>query len=94
MLGETMFALSNEGELLQQIRCIRGQFDSIERAIHQQGSNAHLLRSIVTARDSLDGLLLDVVAAYIRLNAGAAPDDTEGLKRAETVFDLVKISVG
>ncbi len=31
-----MFALGNEGELLQRIRCIGSQFDGIERAIHRQ----------------------------------------------------------
>jgi hypothetical protein len=90
-LGETM--LGNKGELLQQIRCIGGQFDSIERAIRHQRNDTHLLRGIVTARDSLDSLLLDVVAAYICFDAGVDFDDPEGLKRAGAIFDLVKISV-
>jgi DNA-binding FrmR family transcriptional regulator len=83
-LGETM--LGNKGELLQQVRCIGGQFDSIERAIRQQRNGTHLLRGIVTARDSLDSLLLDVVAAYIRFDSGVDFDDPEGLKRAGVIF--------
>jgi DNA-binding FrmR family transcriptional regulator len=90
-LGETM--LGNKGKLLQQIRCIGGQFDSIERAIRQQRNGTHLLRGIVTARDFLDSLLLDVVAAYIRFDAGVDFDDPEALNRADAIFDLVKISV-
>ena len=85
--------LGNKDELLQQIRCIGGQFDSIERAIQQQRNSTHLLRGIVTSRDSLDSLLLDVVAAYIRFDAGLDFDDPKGLQHAGAIFDLVKISV-
>jgi hypothetical protein len=54
-------------------------------------TKGELLQQIRWIGDRFDSI---VVAAYIRLTAGLDTDDTEDLKRAETVFDLVKISVG
>ena len=89
-----MSAFDNDGKLLQQVRRIGGRFANIEEAIEWEHSSLYVLRGIMTARGSLDNLLLDAVAGYIRLNLqNAELDEPECLRRAATIFNLVEMSL-
>jgi DNA-binding FrmR family transcriptional regulator len=78
-------------KLLNRIRRIRGQVDSIERALDAETGCAEVMHLIAGCRGAINGLLVEVVEDHIRThlvdsNSGPAALNAEA---ADQLIDVV-----
>jgi FrmR/RcnR family transcriptional regulator, repressor of frmRAB operon len=55
-------------KLLNRVRRIRGQVDSIERALDEGAECSHVLHNISACRGAMDALMAEVIEGHIRFH--------------------------
>jgi DNA-binding FrmR family transcriptional regulator len=76
-------------KLLNRVRRIRGQVDSIERALDQEAECSDVLHNIAACRGAMDSLMAEVIEGHIRfhvLDPNAKPTD----EQAQAADDLIQ----
>lgn len=58
--------IDEKKKLLNRVRRIRGQVDSIERALEEEAECSAVLHNIATCRGAMDGLMAEVIEGHIR----------------------------
>ena len=84
-----MAHLSNDPDkkLLARVRRIRGQIESIERAIEGNPDCYAVLQQTAAARGALNGLMAELIEGHIRHHVVA---DTKNGKGAEELIEIVR----
>src|SRR5271170_2423206 len=75
-------------KLLNRVRRIRGQVDSVERALDQEAECSDVLHNISACRGAMDSLMAEVIEGHIRfhvLDPKTAPTD----EQAQAADDLI-----
>jgi DNA-binding FrmR family transcriptional regulator len=60
--------LEEKKKLLNRVRRIRGQVDSIERSLDQEAECSDVLHNIATCRGAMDALMAEVIEGHIRFH--------------------------
>jgi DNA-binding FrmR family transcriptional regulator len=72
--------------LLNRVRRIRGQVDSIERALDQEAECSDVLHNISACRGAMDALMAEVIEGHIRFHVlDSKPTDDQ----AQAADDLI-----
>jgi DNA-binding FrmR family transcriptional regulator len=84
-----MAHISNDGgkKLLARVRRIRGQIDSIERAIGEGNDCYAVLQQTAAARGALSGLMAELIDGHIRHHMNSA---TEREKATDELMEIVR----
>jgi DNA-binding FrmR family transcriptional regulator len=80
--------IDEKKKLLNRVRRIRGQVDSIERALDQEAECSDVLHNISACRGAMDALMAEVIEGHIRfhvLDPHTAPTDDQ----AQAADDLI-----
>lgn len=81
-------------KLVARVRRIRGQIDSIEKALEDEQDCSAILHHIAGCRGAMNGLMAEVVEGHIRshlLASGSKPKDVQAREQAANdLIDLVK----
>jgi DNA-binding FrmR family transcriptional regulator len=80
--------IEEKKKLLNRVRRIRGQVDSIERALDQEAECSDVLHNISACRGAMDSLMAEVIEGHIRfhvLDPNTAPTDDQ----AQAADDLI-----
>ena len=75
-------------KLLNRVRRIRGQVDSVARALEQEAECSDVLHNISACRGAMDALMAEVIEGHIRfhvLDPGTTPTD----EQAQAADDLI-----
>jgi DNA-binding FrmR family transcriptional regulator len=78
-------------KLLNRVRRIRGQVDSIERALDQEAECSHILHTISACRGAMDALMAEVIEGHIRfhvLDPKVTPTDDQAQAADDLVYAL------
>ena len=79
-------------KLLNRVRRIRGQVESIERTLQQERECSSVLQMIAGARGALNGLMAEVAEGHIRehvIDPARNPSAAQ-LEAADELVDLVR----
>ena len=63
--------IEEKKKLLNRVRRIRGQVDSIERALDQEAECSDVLHNISACRGAMDALMAEVIEDHVRCHVGA-----------------------
>ena len=74
--------------LLNRVRRIRGQVDSIERALDQEAECSDVLHNISACRGAMDALMAEVIEGHIRFHV-LDPKLTPTDEQTQAADDLV-----
>lgn len=74
-------------KLLNRVRRIRGQVESIERELNDEGECAAVLHNISACRGAMDALMAEVIEGHIRFHILDAKHQTD--EQAQAADDLV-----
>ncbi len=74
-------------KILARVRRIRGQIDSIERAIEESADCYAVLQQTAAARGALNGLMIELIDGHIRHHVLG---DTNNGKGAEELMEIVR----
>lgn len=77
-------------KLLNRARRIRGQVESIERALEGETDCAEILHLLAATRGGLNGLMAEVIEDHIREHV-ASPDIESAADRMKGADELVEI---
>lgn len=77
-------------KLLNRVRRIRGQVESIERALEAEMECAEILHLLAATRGGLNGLMAEVIEDHIREHV-ASPDIESAAERMKGADELVGI---
>jgi DNA-binding FrmR family transcriptional regulator len=81
-----------KAKLLNRVRRIRGQVESIERALDAGAECSEILHLLAATRGGLNGLMAEVIEDHIRDHV-ASPDietATERMKGADELVDIIR----
>jgi len=84
--------LDEKKKLLNRVRRIRGQVDSIERILEEEAECSAVLHNIATCRGAMDALMAEVIEGHIRFHV-VDPDrqpTSEKARAAQELIDVVK----
>ena len=84
--------IREQKKLLARVRRIRGQVDSIERALSSEAPCEQVMHLIAGARGAMAGLMAEVVEDHVRSHLVDAEKHPGALKReaAEQLLDVVR----
>jgi DNA-binding FrmR family transcriptional regulator len=68
MDGTMTHAVEEKQKLLNRIRRLRGQIDSIERALEAEAGCTEIMRLLTAARGAINGTMAEVVEDHIQLH--------------------------
>jgi DNA-binding FrmR family transcriptional regulator len=80
---------SQENSKLLRVRRIRGQVEAVERALESEIGCADVLQLIAGVRGALNGLLAELLEAYIRTHV-VDPSNTEQAYAAGELLDIIR----
>jgi DNA-binding FrmR family transcriptional regulator len=72
--------IEEKKKLLNRVRRIRGQVDSVARALEQEAECSDVLHNISACRGAMDALMAEVIEGHIRfhvLDPGTTPTDEQ-----------------
>lgn len=72
--------IEEKRKLLNRVRRIRGQVDSVARALEQEAECSDVLHNISACRGAMDALMAEVIEGHIRfhvLDPGTKPTDEQ-----------------
>ncbi len=75
-------------KLLNRVRRIRGQVDSIERALDHEAECSEVLHNISMCRGAMDALMAEVIEGHIRFHV-LDPGTTATDEQAQAADDLI-----
>ncbi|MGH7884739.1 MAG: metal/formaldehyde-sensitive transcriptional repressor [Thermodesulfobacteriota bacterium] len=84
--------IRDKKKLINRVRRIRGQVESIERALQEERDCSSILQTIAACYDAMNGLMAEVMEGHIRFHI-LDPDrnpTSEQSKAAQEIIDLVK----
>jgi FrmR/RcnR family transcriptional regulator, repressor of frmRAB operon len=81
--------IEEKKKLLNRVRRIRGQVDSIERALDQEAECSDVLHNISACRGAMDALMAEVIEGHIRFHV-LDPKTTPTDEQAQAADDLVQ----
>ena len=83
--------IKEKAKLLNRVRRIRGQVESIERALEAETECADILHLLAATRGGLNGLMAEVMEDHIREHvAGPAIDSAVRAKGADELVDIIR----
>ena len=84
--------IREQKKLLARVRRIRGQVDSIERALSSEAGCEEVMHLIAGARGAMAGLMAEVVEDHVRSHLVDAEKHPGALKKeaAEQLLDVVR----
>lgn len=79
-------------KLLSRVRRIRGQIESLERALDTEKGCAEILHLIAATRGAMNGLMSEVLEEHIRTHIvdPAITDDAERARGAQELIDVLR----
>jgi DNA-binding FrmR family transcriptional regulator len=77
-------------KLLNRIRRIKGQVDSIERSLEGDADCTHILHTVAACRGAIDGLMAEVLEGHIRFHV-VDPDHNPASERAQAAQELIDV---
>jgi DNA-binding FrmR family transcriptional regulator len=77
-------------KLIARVRRIRGQIESVERAIAENKGCAEVLQRVTAARGALNGLVAEMVEDHVRFHV-LDPEEKLSAKRARAADELVDV---
>jgi len=80
----------NRGRMLARVRKLKGQVESVERALTEDMSCADVLQRIAACRGALGGLMLEVLEGHIREHV-VGGSQKQSPEQAEATEDLVQV---
>lgn len=75
-------------KLLNRVRRIRGQVDSVARALEQEADCSDILHNISACRGAMDALMAEVIEGHIRFHV-LDPETTPTDEQVQAADDLV-----
>jgi DNA-binding FrmR family transcriptional regulator len=84
--------IDEKKRLLNRVRRIRGQVDSIERALEEENGCSAVLHNIATCRGAMDALMAEVIEGHVRfhiLDPQCNPTD-EQTQAADDLVDALR----
>ena len=84
-------AVRGKTKIVNRVRRLQGQIQAIERALDHEGGRSDVLRLIVRARGTINGLMAEVLENYIRMQvvAPAQMPDAERARANERLIDVI-----
>ena len=82
--------IRDKKKLLNRIRRIKGQVDSIERSLEEGAECSHILHTVAACRGAIDGLMGEVIAGHIRFHI-VDPDHNPASERAKAAQELIDV---
>ena len=80
-------------KLMNRVRRIRGQVDSIQRALEEEAECSSVLHNIATCRGAMDGLMAEVIEGHIRfhvLDVNGQRPTNEQKQAADDLIDALR----
>jgi DNA-binding FrmR family transcriptional regulator len=74
--------------LINRVRRIRGQVDSIERALDEEAECSDVLHNISACRGAMDALMAEVIEGHIRFHI-LDPKSTQTDEQTQAADDLI-----
>ena len=80
--------IDEKKKLLNRVRRIRGQVDSVARALEQEAECSDVLHNISACRGAMDALMAEVIEGHIRFHV-LDPKTTPTDEQTEAADDLI-----
>ena len=77
-------------KLLNRVRRIRGQVDSIQRALDEEEECSAVLHNIATCRGAMDALMAEVIEGHIRFHVLDVEDQDPTDEQKQAADDLIE----
>jgi DNA-binding FrmR family transcriptional regulator len=77
-------------KLIARVRRIRGQIESVERAIVEEKGCYEVLQTVTAARGALNGLVAEMIEDHVRYHV-LDPEEKVSPKRSRAADELVDI---
>tara|TARA_R110001583_G_scaffold5720_3_gene30451 strand:- start:40 stop:315 length:276 start_codon:yes stop_codon:yes gene_type:complete len=81
--------IKGKKQLLTRVRRIRGQANSLEKALEQETECSAVLQQIAAIRGAVNGLMAEVLEGHIREHLGA--DDIPPQQRSEDLEQVIAV---
>ena len=83
--------IEEKKKLLNRVRRIRGQVDSIERALDQEAECSDVLQNISACRGAMDSLMAEVIEGHIRFHVlDPKHQNDEQARAADDLVDALR----
>ena len=83
--------VKNKAKLLNRVRRISGQVQSIEKALETEAGCSQILQRIAAARGAMNGLMSEVMEEHVRTHVFAGTERSSARSRAaEELIDVVR----
>jgi len=80
--------IEEKKKLLNRVRRIRGQVDSVARALEQEAECSDVLHNISACRGAMDALMAEVIEGHIRFHV-LDPETTPTDEQTRAADDLI-----
>jgi len=80
--------IEEKKKLLNRVRRIRGQVDSVARALDQEAECSDVLHNISACRGAMDALMAEVIEGHIRFHV-LDPETTPTDEQTQAADDLI-----
>ena len=80
----------DQRKMLNRVRRIRGQIESIEHAIMREADCSQILHTISACRGAIDSLMAEVFDGHIRFHV-ANPNEDPASERARATQELIDV---
>ncbi len=78
-------------KLMNRIRRIRGQLDSIERAVSERREDSTTLQTLAACRGAITGLMSEILEEHLRTRLlDPAREPAEQARATQEIFDVFK----
>ncbi len=81
--------IQDKARLLARVRRIRGQVESVERALEAETGCADVLQLIASVRGAVNGLMAEVIEDHVRCHVGAP--SLPAKQRADATEQLLRV---
>jgi DNA-binding FrmR family transcriptional regulator len=84
--------IRDKKKLINRVRRIRGQVESVEKALEEEKDCSFILQTIAACHGAINGLMAEIMEGHIRFHV-FDPDKkptSEQSKAAQEIIDLVK----
>ena len=85
-----MHTVREKKKLITRVRRIRGQLESVERALEEEKECFAVLQTVAAVRGALNGLVGEIVEDHIRFHV-IDPDAKVPAKQMQAVEELVEV---
>jgi DNA-binding FrmR family transcriptional regulator len=82
--------IRDKKKMLNRVRRIKGQVESIENAIEREADCSEILHTISACRGAFNALMAEVLDGHIRFHV-VDPDQNPGSERAKAAQELIDV---